>query len=219
MSSGWKKETGRKRFFLSNGARTSENNCFTHGARSRSFLAYALGGELQVFCDRKIHSRPRQDSPGKGSLQDHLTAVRTWARIKLLKLLHLWSVSAQKCCHGPVSKALLFILPISSCWRTTSKSNVDAARWMICCKAAKSIRGSSRGTSRAWNICPGPCRTKFHAHKPTWNLKGLVLVVFLTLLPALRWHLECPQPMVLQASTCEPPLCEPRLKTKWAYCA
>ena len=26
-----------------------------------------------------------------------------------------------------------------SCLRTTSKSNVDAARWMICCKAAKSI--------------------------------------------------------------------------------
>ena len=45
----------------------------------QSFLAYALAGELQVFCDRKIHSRPRQDSPRRGSLQDHLTAV--WCRL------------------------------------------------------------------------------------------------------------------------------------------
>ena len=35
------------------------------------------------------HCRPRLDSPGRGSLQDHLTAVRTWTGIKLLKFLHL----------------------------------------------------------------------------------------------------------------------------------
>ncbi len=75
-----------RELLLSNGARTSQNVCFTHGASSRSFLAYALGGE-QVFCDRKIHSRPRQDSPGRGSLQDHLTAVQLMLSSNLTKTI------------------------------------------------------------------------------------------------------------------------------------
>ena len=44
---------------LSNGARTSQNVCFTHGASRRSFLAYALGPELQIFFiegQGKIHA-------------------------------------------------------------------------------------------------------------------------------------------------------------------
>ena len=92
-------------------------------------------------CDRKIHSRPRQDSPGRGSLQDHHTAIRTWTRIKSLTQVSssLKRFSAAVLSWTKGSKALRFILPISSCWRTTSKSNVDAARWMICSKLPNQV--------------------------------------------------------------------------------
>ena len=98
----------------------------------------------------------------------------TWTRIKLLKFFDLWSASAQQCCHGPVSKALLFILPISSC----ARSKVDDLLQSCQINSGKLRRH---------------CQSLKHL---PWPLQG---------------H--------LQASTCEPPLCEPRLKTKWAYCA
>ena len=48
----------------------------------------------------------------------------------------------------------------------------------MCCKAAKSIRGSSGGmcASRARNICPALAGTKFHAHKSTWKRESVLVV-------------------------------------------
>ena len=72
---------------------------------------------------------------------------------RLLKFVHLWSASAQQCCHGPKgSRPSSSFCQYLRAGGLLPNPHVDAARWMICRKAAKSIRGCSGGTSRAWNI-------------------------------------------------------------------
>ena len=168
MSAGWKKRDGRD--FFKQWCSHITNNCFTHGASSRSFLAYALGGELQVFCDRKIHSRPRQDSPGRGSLQDHLPAVRTWTRIKLLKLLHLWSASGQQCCHGPKCPR-----PSSSlCQYLRAGGLLPNPMWTqqggwFAAKLPNQFGEVQEALPEPETYPLALAGTKFHAHKSTWK--------------------------------------------------
>ena len=107
---------------------------------------------------RKNHSRTKifqgklkleivtrhKDSPGRGSLQDHLSAMHLLSALFTVEALQRSTAIMDQCVQGP-----LLLFAHIFCWRTTSKSKVDAARWMICCRAARSIRGSSGGTSKA----------------------------------------------------------------------